>query len=157
MKRILLTLLLLALAPHLPAQGGSDRFADLKAKIEALLAPRLNPPALPDKPANPFVSNLPGPPVAPAAETPIETQPIPATLDDDQILAYAVARLRISGLVQRGGVTHLLINSSSYKESDLVPLRATGDTVYYIRVLRIGDTEVTFGYNQSSLSVKLPN
>ncbi len=157
MKRIILTLSLLTLAPHLPAQGGTDRFGDLKAKIEALLAPRLNPPALPDRPANPFVSTLPGLAVAPNPETPIETQPIPTTLDDDQILAYAVARLRISGLVHRGGVTHLLINASSYKESDLVPLRASGDTVYYIRVVRIGDTEVTFGYNQSSLSVKLPN
>lgn len=158
MKRILLlSLLLLTLAPRLAAQPSADRFSDLKAKIEALLNGRLNPAPLPDKPANPFVSTQPGLPVAVTPEAPVETQPIPTTLDDDQILAYAVARLRISGLVQRGGVTHLLINSASYKESDLVPLRASGDTVYYIRIVLIGETEVTFGYNQSTLTVKLPN
>lgn len=156
-KILLLSLLPFALAAQLPAQGGADRFGDLKAKIEALLSPRLNPSALPEKPANPFVSTLPGLPVAVTPEAPIETQPIPTTLDDDQILAYAVARLRISGLVQRGGVTHLLINSASYKEADLVPLRASGDTVYYIRIVHIASTEVTFGYNQSTLTVKLPN
>ena len=82
---------------------------------------------------------------------------MPTTLDDEQILAFAVARLRISGLVERSGVTHLLINSASYKESDLIPLRASGDTVYYIRLVRIADGTVTFGYNDHALTVKLPN
>ncbi|MDQ5977684.1 MAG: hypothetical protein QG602_656 [Verrucomicrobiota bacterium] len=140
-----------------PAQPGADRFGDLKAKIEALLNARLQPAPLPEKPANPFVSLLPSLPVAVTPETPLETTPIPTTLDDDQVLTYAVSRLRISGLVQRAGVTHLLINSASYREADLIPLRASGDTVYYIRLVRIADTEVTFGYNQSSLTVKLPN
>lgn len=157
MKHILILLLFVsALAARLPAQPATDRFAGLKTKIEALLSPRLNPAPLPDKPANPFQFIVAGVPIETPPET-INTQPIPTTLDDEQILAYAVARLRISGLVQRGGVTHLLINSASYKEADLVPLRASGDTVYYIRVVRIADGEVTFGYNDFTLTVKLPN
>lgn len=153
MKNLLILLLFVsALAVRLPAQPGADRFAGLKTKIDALLNLRLNPAPLPDKPANPFQFIVTGLPV----ET-IITQPIPTTLDDEQILAYAVARLRISGLVERGGITHLLINSTSYKEADLVPLRASGDTVYYIRLVRIADGEVTFGYNDFTLTVKLPN
>jgi hypothetical protein len=157
MKNILILLLFVtALGVRLPAQPGTDRFAGLKAKIEALLNPRLNPAPLPDKPANPFQFIVPGLPLDTPPETLI-TQPIPATLDDEQILAYAVARLRISGLVERGGITHLLINSASYKEADLVPLRVSGDTVYYIRLVRIADGEVTFGYNDYTLTIKLPN
>lgn len=157
MKNIIVLLLFVSVAAvRLPAQPGADRFAGLKAKIEALLSPRLNPAPLPEKPANPFQFIVTGLPIETPPET-TTTQPIPTTLDDEQILAYAVTRLRISGLVQRGGVTHLLINSASYKEADLVPLRASGDTVYYIRLVRISDGEVTFGYNDFTLTVKLPN
>lgn len=150
---LLLLLCLAALAVRLPAQPAADRFAGLKAKIDILLSPRLEPAPLPDKPANPFQFIVTG---LPLPET-IVTQPMPTTLDDEQILAFAVARLRISGLVERSGVTHLLINSASYKESDLIPLRASGDTVYYIRLVRIADGTVTFGYNDHALTVKLPN
>lgn len=157
MKNLLLFLLFLAaLAVRLPAQPGADRFGGLKAKIDILLNPRLNPDTLPEKPANPFQFVVTGLPLDTPPET-VAMQPIPTTLDDEQILAYAVARLRISGLVERGGVTHLLINSASYKESDLIPLRAGGDTVYYIRLVRIADGGVTFGYNDHTLTVKLPN
>ena len=156
MKNLLFLLLFVSvLAVRLPAQPAAARIAGLKTKIETLLRPRLDPAPLPDKPANPFQFIVTGLPVD-IPDT-IATQPMPTTLSDEQILAYAVARLRISGLVQRGGVTHLLINSASYKEADLVPLRASGDTVYYIRLVRIADGEVTFGYNDHALTVKLPN
>lgn len=156
MKNLLLLLLFVsALAVRLPAQPAADRFAGLKAKIETLLNPRLNPAPLSDKPANPFQFIVTGLPVD-IPDT-VATQPMPTTLSDEQILAYAVARLRISGLVERGGVTHLLINSASYKEADLIPLRAGGDTVYYIRLVRIADGAVTFGYNDHALTIKLPN
>jgi hypothetical protein len=156
MKKLLILLLsVAALAVRLPAQPAADRFAGLKAKIESLLNPRLEPAPLPDTPANPFQFIVTGLP-ANLPDT-VAAQPMPTTLSDEQILAYAVARLRISGLVERGGVTHLLINSASYKEADLVPLRTSGDTVYYIRLVRIADGMVTFGYNNHALTVKLPN
>lgn len=144
---------LVALVIQLPAQAAADRFGGLKAKIDILLSPRLDPAPLPDKPANPFQFTATG-------DIPreiIATQPIPTALNDEQILAHAVARFRISGVVQRSGVTHLLINSASYKEADLVPLRTGGDTVYYIRLVRITDGDVTFGYNDHVITVRLPN
>lgn len=150
----------LVLTGLLPAQGPSDRFGSLKAKIEALLDPRLKPDPLPANPANPFQFTPPGSTVVvmpgPVNPTPVEPEPNTLT-DDEQILAYAVTRLRITGLVQRSGISHLLINSVTYKEADLIPVRGTGDTMYYIRVVRIADHEVTFGYNAVALVVPLPN
>ncbi|HEY8993513.1 MAG TPA: hypothetical protein VIM71_02410, partial [Lacunisphaera sp.] len=117
------------------------------------------PEPLPDKPANPFQFTLPGSTVVtPGPTTPGPVEPAPLVLaDDDQILAYGVSRLRITGHVLRGGVSHLLINATTYKQSDLIPVRGAGETVYYIRVVRITDGEVTFGYNASTLTVPLPN
>jgi hypothetical protein len=158
-KPVAIILFALVLTGLLPAQGPGDRFGGLKAKIEALLTPRLKPEPLPDKPANPFQFTLPGiPTVTLNSSEPKPAQPVPSILsDDDQILAYGVARLRITGTVLRGGVSHLLINSTTYKESDLIPVRATGDTVYYIRVVKIAENEVTFGYNAATLAIPLPN
>jgi hypothetical protein len=158
-KPAVIVLLALVLTGLLPAQGPNDRFGGLKAKIEALLNPRLKPEPLPEKPANPFQFTLPGTPVVmPGATEPKPAQPVASVLsDDDQILAFGVARLRITGMVLRGGVSHLLINSTTYKESDLIPVRATGDTVYYIRVGKIAENEVTFGYNAATLTIPLPN
>jgi hypothetical protein len=145
----------------LSAQGPGDRFGGLKAKIDALLSPRIKPDPLPDKAANPFQFTPPGSAVvllAPDPAGPSSVEPEPDTLtDDERILTYAVARLRVTGLVQRGGVSHLLINSATYKVADLIPVRGTGETVYYIRVVRITDHEVTFGYNGTTLAVPLPN
>jgi len=151
-----ITLLALVLTGLVQAQPSSDRFSSLKGKIDALLSPRLKPGTLPEKPANPFQFTLPGSTIVPVAPDPVKPMPTALT-DDDQILAFGVARLRISGLVLRGGVSHLLINSATYKESDLIPVRASGDTVYYIRLVRISEGEATFGYNNTTLVVPLPN
>jgi hypothetical protein len=152
-----LLLLALTLTVPLPGQPGNDRFGGTKAKIEALLSPRLKPEPLPEKPANPFHFTQAGSVIV-APTDPVPTQPVPSTLsDDDQILAFSVARLRITGLVLRNGIAHLLINSSTYKESDLVPVRTGSDIVYYIRIVRITENEVTFGYNATSVVVPLPN
>lgn len=154
--RALLALFVLALPALLPAQLPADRFAGTRAKIEALLRPRLKPEPLAEKPANPFQFTLPGALVALPTD-PGPGQPAPDALSDDaQILAYGVARLRISGLVLRNGISHLLINSATYKESDLIPVRASGDTVYYIRIVRVTADDVTFGYNRVTVDVPLP-
>ena len=156
----------------LPASGlclkaaSADRFERTKAHIDALLNHRLKPGELPAKPANPFAftgpntlfavagvpSGTPGP-VGPTV--PVVPEPaVNAVLDDDQILAFCVSRLRISGQVQRGDRAHLLINSATYKEGDLIPVRANAETVYYVKVVRIAPGEVIFGYN--AVFVTLP-
>ncbi|HWA28376.1 MAG TPA: hypothetical protein VG734_22190 [Lacunisphaera sp.] len=169
-RHLLLFLCLLASVPCLRAASAPDRFERTKARVDALLNHRLKPPPLPEKPANPFVftgtsalfavngapPNTPttSGPVVPAQ--PVVPDPIPnVAMTDDQILAFCVARLRIGGLVQRGERSHLLINSSTYKEGDLIPVRASSEVVYYVKVIRIATNEVVFGYNDAFYSLPL--
>ncbi len=135
-----------------------DRFAGLKPKIEQLLNQRLHPETLPPKPANPFQFSLPAnerlTPSDPLPTLPLPTQNV--QLDDDQILSFCVSRLRISGQVLRNGINMLLINSATYRDGDLVPVRASGDTVYYVRIVQIRDSEVVLAYNEARVNVRLP-
>lgn len=159
MKKIsLLLALTLGCTGLLSGEPATDRFATLKSKVDALLNPRLNPVALPAKPANPFAfTPVGGEPTGPTDPVQPKPLPVPTTMtSDEQILAFCVSRLRITGQVLRNGVTHLLINSATYRESDLIPVRSTGDIVYYARIARIGDNEVTFSYNEASVNVRLP-
>jgi hypothetical protein len=154
---ITFVLLMLAFAGAIWAQHPADRFQTTRTRIEALLNQRLKPSSLPEKPANPFDFTQPGTQVLVPGD-PIPTQivsNIPRT--DDEILAYAVARLRITGLVLRGGVSHVLINSTTYRDGDLIPVSGSGETVYYIRLKRISDRKVVFEYNDASAEVVLPN
>jgi len=156
-------LVLLALAgllSGLQAAPAPDRFDRTKAHIDALLNPRLKPEALPTKPANPFLYSGPGVALAgpPGGGPVIPAIPEPTAntlADDDQILAFCLSRIRIGGQVQRGGRAHLLINSNTYKETDLIPVRGNTDVVYYVRVVRISPSEVVFGYNDAVLSLPL--
>ncbi len=139
-----------------------DRFDRTKARIAALLNHRLKPDDLPAKPANPFLftggsggtltltPERGGPPVSVTPEPIVNT-----VMDDDQILAFCVSRLRIGGQVQRGGRAHLLINSTTYKEDDLIPVRGGTDIVYYVKVVRIAPSGVVFGYNDAVLTLPL--
>lgn len=143
------------------ATAAPDRFERTKARIDALLDRHQKAEALPAKPANPFYFLPPGAtlPADPGSAKPVapteEQRPVAALADDDQILAYCVARLRVSGQVQRGGVAHLMINSNTYREGDLIPVRGTGETVYYVKVVRVAANEVVFGYNDSVLTIPL--
>jgi hypothetical protein len=154
---ITFVLLVLAFAGAIWAQQPTDRFQTTRNRIEALLNQRLKPSPLPDKPANPFDFTQPGTQVL------VPGDPIPAQIvsnvprTDDEILAYAVERLRITGLVSRGGVSHVLINSATYRDGDLIPVSGYGETVYYVRLKRISDRKVVFGYNDASADVPLPN
>ena len=65
-------------------QQPADRFGGTKAKIEALLQPRLKPEPLPDKPANPFQFTVTGS-IAVVPTDPVPTQPVvPNVLSDDE-------------------------------------------------------------------------
>jgi len=138
----LVLLLLAGLLPRL--QAATDHFDRTKSD------------PLPAKPANPFLFSPPGstPVAGPAA--PALPEPAANTLaDDDQILAFCVSRLKIGGQVQRGGRTHLLINSITYQEADLIPVHGNGDTVYYVKVVRIAPGEIVFGYNEAVVTLPL--
>ena len=168
LRFLLLPCLLRCLAVALCVGGSSvlcygaaaDRFDRTKAHIDALLNRRLKPEALPEKPANPFLYSAPGAsilatpgggPVAPVIPEPTAN----SLVDDDQILAFCVSRLRISGQVLRGGRAHLMINSNTYVEADLIPVRGNAETVYYVKIVRITPSEVVFGYNNAVFSLPL--
>ncbi len=157
-RRLLLLPLLLAGFAG-PVLAAPDRFERTKAHIDALLDRRLKAVPLAAKPANPFLFALAGAvaPVGPVTpDTPPVIGPTAAVLaDDDQILAYCVARLRITGQVLRGDVSLLMINANTYRVGDLVPVRGGGDTVYYVKVVRIEPNEVVFSYNDAVLTIAL--
>jgi hypothetical protein len=162
MKNLRFLLLVCPLSSVLCVQAATpERFERTKARIDALLDHRLKPGELPAKPANPFAFNGPnslfivaGPPSGPS--TPVVPEPVVnAVMDDDQILAFCVGRLRIGGQVQRGERAHLLINAATYKEGDLIPVRANAETVYYVKLVRIAPGEVIFGYNATFVTLPL--
>ena len=136
-----------------------ERFEKTKVHLDALLDRHRKAEPLPAKPANPFLFTPPGTVAAPSGPPTGPTATVEPTAaimsDDNQVLAYCVSRLRISGQVLRGGVSHLMINSATYREGDLIPLRGTGDIVYYIKVVRVVATEVVFGYNDAVLTIPL--
>lgn len=160
LSHLLALLVLAGLLPSLHA-AAADRFDRTKAHIDALLNHRLKPEPLPAKPANPFLYSVPGgslitPPGPGGPVVPVIPEPaVNTVMDDDQILAFCVSRLRISGQVQRGGRAHLMINSNTYKEADLIPVRANAETIYYVKIVRISPGEVVFGYNDVVLSLPL--
>lgn len=157
MKRsVIHSLLALASIGLLSAQQPADRFAATRSKIESLLNQRLKATDLPESPANPFQFIPPGSAtLAPVDQTPNQPESDLLTTDD-QILAFSVSRLRVTGLVLRNNLFHVLINANTYKEGDLIPVRGPGEAVYYIRLMRISERDVTFRYNDTSVSVPLP-
>jgi len=162
MKTLRLPLLLCLLTPVLCLGATPDRFERTKARIDNLINHRLKPDALPAKPANPFLFTGTGALFAvagsgPANPPPVATpEPTAATsMDDAQILAFCVSKIRIGGQVMRGERAHLLINSATYKEGDLIPVRANSETVYYVKIVRIAPGEVVFGYNDVFVTLPL--
>lgn len=148
------------------AAAAPERFEKTRTRMDALLDRHRKAEPLPAKPANPFLFMPPaGLAAGPVGGPPgIATGPVQpptpeltaaALADDDQILAYCVARLRITGQVQRGGVAHLMINSATYRAGDLIPVHGSGDAVYYIKVAKVAPTEVVFGYNDAVLTIPL--
>ena len=123
----LLSSALCPLSSVLCSGAAPDRFERTKAHVETLLSHRLKPDTLPAKPV----------------------------MTDEQILAFCVTRIRIGGQVMRGERAHLLINSATYKEGDLIPVRANTETVYYVKIVRISVGEVVFGYNDVFVTLPL--
>jgi hypothetical protein len=134
-----------------------DRIEATLEQLNQLLDRHRKAEPLPAKPANPFAFGAISAPALPANPTTPITTPIAtsALSGDEQILAYCIARLRISGQVQRAGVRHVMINTATYREGDLVPVAGAGDTVYYVRVVRVEPGVVEFAYNEATVTVPI--
>lgn len=163
--------LLLATSPVLAAPAAApaapkaaDRFERTKNHIDALLQQRLKPVPLPAVLPNPFqvssttpAINLNDSPSAPNQVVTPPPEPEKPLTDDDEILAYYAATLKISGQMMVGGLPHLIINSSPYKEGGLIQVKGKDDTVYYLKVIKIAPNELTLGYNAVQLTLPLNN
>lgn len=135
----------------------SPRFQQVRDRIDALLGHRSETPPAFDPRKNPFrpAGAAPVEPTAVARSGAAATAPPPpvTTGTDYQLLQAAAATLKVSGTIQLGGIGHLIINQSPYKEGDVLNARLKGQIVP-IRVKHISRYSYTLSLNDAELSVK---
>jgi hypothetical protein len=161
MNRRRLALLLAALAapvraadpppPPKPAAPNAfvARFEQVRDRIDALFRRRGEAPPPSDPRFNPF--RLPG-----AAETaaPAAGGPAPVAAGTPQtLLQQAAATLKVSGVFEISGKSHLVINGRPYRQGDVVQAQVQGETVY-LRVKDIAKRSVTLALNDAELTLK---
>ena len=129
--------------------SGNDRFTETRARIMALIGARLDAQPLPEELSNPFATGSGRPTVEARPGTPVRAD------DDESILARFAASLRIMGVMRTGGTPHLVINSSPYKEGDLIQL-PDSNPPEYARIARIAARELTLVYRGATLTIPLP-
>lgn len=151
LPRLVAGLALLALVPAHAA--APERAAQTRTRIEALIGRRAAPRPLPEALPNPFQTGSeraglgpaqPGAPVGPGA--PVE--------DDLSILARYATTLRISGAVEIGGRSQLVINGTPFKEGDLVKVPHT-EPPEYLKLIGISRNELTLGLREAVLILPL--
>ena len=132
------------------AATATEKFDRTSGRIADILARRLLQKPFPAQLPDPFL--LPGatPPTAPVAVA----NTADASFSDIAALTRYAASLRVTGVLDIGGQPHLVINSSAYREGDLVKVRDT-DPIDFIRVLKIGPRTMTLGYGEATLEVPL--
>jgi hypothetical protein len=141
-----------AAKPGTASGKNAVNFDRTKARIEALLGPRLKPEPLPEVLPNPFQLAEVAAPVTPEKEVKHATERLAPTTDSEMLLYYG-AMLRISGTVRSGDQTRLIINQASYKEGDIFTLK-TKDTVAKLRIITIAPGELTLGLNDAVQVIK---
>lgn len=139
----------------------APRFAQIRERIDALFHYRNDPPPPPDPRFNPFRLAGTAPPAPVAATPPVRPggtpEPKPAAnlgaSNSLGILQQAVATLKVSGVFEIGGRSHLVINSRTYKEGDVLQTQVLGEAVY-LRVREIGKRSVSLVLNDAEMTLK---
>ncbi len=116
----------------------TTRFNQTRARIDALFAQRNAPPPPISARSNPFrsagVLAAAPPPAAAGEAAPADAARTEAGTSEPAaaagLLQQSTATLKISGMFERGGVVHVVINKRSYKEGDVVPTSVNGEAVY---------------------------
>ena len=131
----------------------SPRFNQVRARIDALYQHRNEPPPPPNPRANPF--RTPGAPLPAVTTEPAKGEPLPPPepASDLAILEKGASTLKISGIFEIAGKSHLVINARPYKEGDAVPAQVNGETVY-LRVRTIARRSVTLALNSAEMTLK---
>ncbi len=144
-----------AKAPINPAL--SPRFLQVRERVDALFRYRngMSPP--PDPRLNPFRPPGSAPAAAPAPASkpdPLAGGSIPAPLSSDlELLQQAVATLKVSGVLEIAGRSHLVINTKPYKIGEVVQTKVKGESVF-LRVRNISRNSVTLGLNSTEMTLK---
>ena len=144
-----------AKAPVNPAL--SPRFLQVRERVDALFRYRngMSPP--PDPRLNPFRPPGSAPAAAPSPASkpdPLAGGSIPAPLSSDlELLQQAVATLKVSGVLETAGRSHLVINTKSYKIGEVVQTKVKGESVF-LRVRNISRNSVTLGLNGAEMTLK---
>ena len=129
----------------------TPRFNQVRARVEALYQHRNETPPPPNPRNNPF--RPPGP-RAPATPTDRANPTVPTEPATDlAILEKGAATLKVSGIFEIAGKSHLVINGRPYKEGDVVPTQINGEAVY-LRVRTIGRRNVTLALNSAEMTLK---
>lgn len=140
-----------ALAAPAAAQPGSalaKRYAEVRARSDTLFQHRDAPAIAITFADNPFLIG----PVPAGRLVPVGTETSAAFVRPPRLQQIAAA-LRISGLVQIGGLNHLVINQSARKVGDLIGVPWEGSTVF-LRVQEILPGIVTFVLEDETVSVR---
>ena len=79
--------------------------------------------------------------------------PPPEPQSDATLLELGAATLKVSGIFEIPGRTHVMINGRSYKEGDVVPAQIKGETIY-LRVREIARRSVILALNEAETTLK---
>ncbi len=132
----------------------APRFKQVNERIDALFEHRNQPPPPPDPKYNPF--RLPGAarPAAPLPEGVVADAAAPTPQADNLAqLQQAAATLKVSGIFEKGGRSHLVINARPYQQGDVVQTLLRGETIY-LRVKEITKRSVTLALNEAEMTLK---
>lgn len=131
----------------------TPRFNQVRARIKALFEHRNETPAPPNARTNPFRPLGPLAPATNGQRSKDDAAPASEPESDLAVLQRSAATLKISGIFEIGGTSHLVINARPYKQGDVVPTQVNGETVY-LRVRIIARRAVTLALNEAEMTLK---
>ena len=126
----------------------APRFKQVRDRIDSLFHHRNETPPPPDARTNPF--RVPGS-AAPAA--PRADGTAPEAVSNLTRLQESVSTLRVSGVFEIAGRSHLVINARPYKEGDVVQTQVQGEAVY-LRIREISRRSVTLELGDAEMTLK---
>lgn len=145
--------------PAAAAQKGAvalpqtPRFNQVRSRVEVLYRHRNEPPTALGPRSNPFRPPGASPAAGEGEGTPGLPLPPPEPQSDAILLEQGAGTLKVSGIFEIPGRTHVMINGRSYKEGDVVPAQVKGETIY-LRVREIGRRSVTLALNEAEATLK---
>jgi hypothetical protein len=135
-------------SPAKPAEK-EDYFAKVVIQANKLLAPHIKTAPLPVPLPNPFREPGAVEPEAPVADT--ETVPV---LSGSALLNKLTAELRVTGMMNVGGRSSLIINGTPRREGDTITVKS-GAATYYLFFKKLGNGTATFTLDGAESTIRV--